>query len=121
MQAQLSAITLVTTLEGTITKPPYISHVFSREDRYALCASTAIPAAILLWHNYIDPWTLLEEVRNKYNYLKSSWELTYFGNGSNGGVGSRKRAGIFFNDILNSLRSQMLLWKVGSRSYLETN
>jgi len=98
MQAQLSAITLVTTLEGTITKPPYISHVFSREDRYALCASTAIPAAILLWHNYIDPWTL-------------------FGNGSNGGVGSRKRAGIFFNDILNSLRSQMLLWKVGSRSY----
>ena len=61
--------------------------MFSRADRYALCASTAILATILLRHKSIDPWTLLEEVRNKYNYLKSNWELTYFGNGSNDGVG----------------------------------
>jgi hypothetical protein len=75
-------------LEGTITKPSYISHELSREERYALWASTAIPAAILLRHNSIDPGTLLEEVRNKYNYPKSDWELTYFGNGSDDGVGS---------------------------------
>jgi hypothetical protein len=76
--------------------------VFSRADRYASCASTAIPAAILLRHSSIDPWTLLEEVRNKYN-LKSSWELTYFGNASNDGmefeIERLRGAGIFFNTV----------------------